>query len=152
MNKMALKVKSQGLENWLIQGTKQLALLPVLFVLAFYMAVNYFSSSYSATTASALLTQNLQDIVIESNQLEGQFVNQLMTEVARAAVLLQKEQQRLLVNTPNPITSSTSKEHTLSFHAEGAYLTDEVENDSFIYFTSAGNITAAQYHKGDIWF
>ncbi|CAM5204229.1 diguanylate cyclase [Alishewanella longhuensis] len=150
MNKMALKVKSQGLENWLIQGTKQLALLPVLFVLAFYMAVNYFSSSYSATTASALLTQNLQDIVIESNQLEGQFVNQLMTEVARAAVLLQKEQQRLLVNTPNPITSSTSKEHTLSFHAEGAYLTDEVENDSFIYFTSAGNITAAQYHKGDI--
>lgn len=149
MNKMASKVKSQGLESWLIQGTKQLALLPVLFILALYMAVNYVSSIYSVDNASALLTENLQDIVAESNQLEGQFVNQLMNEVGRAAVLLQSEHQKRLASAAGTATL-VKPDNELSFHAQGAFLTEALASDSFIYFTAGADVTAAQYHKAQI--
>lgn len=134
MGKVTSGPHEQRLENRLIRGGKQLMLLPILGVLFLYLLVNYFTTSYSANIASDILTKNLQNIVKETNELESQLINQILAEVARAAIVLQEEHEKALATAVTPLTI---QEHELVTHAQGSYLKPTSDALGFVFFKQA---------------
>ena len=96
MDKMASETPKITLESRLVLGWRRLAILPILLVLFLFVVMNYLSSQYRASVASALLNKQLAEMVSERNQLESRQLNQLFNEVVKAAYLMQQEHQRAL--------------------------------------------------------
>lgn len=96
MDKMASETPKITLESRLVLGWRRLAILPIALVLLLFVVMNYLSSQYRASVASALLNKQLAEMVSERNQLESRQLNQLFNEVVKAAYLMQQEHQRVL--------------------------------------------------------
>lgn len=94
-NKIPEKAKT-SLESRCIQHGTKLALQVILAVFVIFIAIYYFSVKYIADVTSEMLSTNLNNVVIESNQLESQFIHHLLTDIGNNARLLKREHEAAL--------------------------------------------------------